>query len=115
MWLIAFLWNTLLVYIILDILFLPYYIAVLLMMVYAIPIYYLQKHITFKYQKSWDQKRIIYFVLIVLLYQLFTYFINNIIYSFIDSYVIVLVISTILFTILSYTVQNILIFKNNNA
>lgn len=114
-WGIAFLWNALLVYVLLDVLHLPYYIAILAMIAYAIPIYYLQKYITFKYHKSGDRKRIIYFIWIVFLYQIFTYFANAALYSIVHSHAIVLVISTILFTILSYLAQNILIFKDNNA
>ncbi len=112
---IAFLWNALLVYLLLDVLQLDYYIAIIAMIAYAIPIYYLQKHITFRYHKSGDGKRVIYFIWVVILYQLFTFVVNNTLYSLVHSHIVLLVISTVLFTILSYLVQNILIFKGNNA
>lgn len=112
---IAFLWNALLVYLLLDVLHYPYYVAIIAMVLYAIPIYYLQKHLTFKYHRAWDSKRILLFISLVVCYQLFSYVMNWLLYNMLGSHIFSLVISTILFTILSYIMQNFLIFEWNNV
>ncbi len=112
-WWIAFIWNTLIVFYLYDTLHLVYYRSVIIMLIYSIPIFFLQKYLTFQ-NKTWKTiKQLYWFILLVIFFQLCWFYCIPYFSKLVWSYTVSMIIFTLLFTIISFCFQQFILFVNH--
>lgn len=115
-WWVAFLWNSLITYLISDVLRYSYIISVIIVFLFNISIVYvLQKKVTFKAKNVSHTSYLIYVswvvILMVFLYFWWVYFKGQVTWT----YWLASMITMVIITILNFLVQSFLVFGKKDS